>query len=57
MTRNEMASRTASKWAFSWTPTRFLKDTEVLYREGAAEKAVEWGQSRDQEGEDQLGDS
>lgn len=35
----------------------FLKDTEVVYREGAAEKAVEWGQSRDQEGEDQLGDS
>ena len=42
---------------FSWTTTRFLKDTEVVYREGAAEKAVEWGQSRDQEGEDQLGDS
>lgn len=35
----------------------FLKDAEVVCREGAAEKAVEWSQRRDQEGEDQLGES
>ena len=33
----------------------FLKNIEVGSREGAAEKAVEWRQRRDQDGEDRLG--
>ncbi len=35
----------------------FLKDTEVGCREGGAERAAEWRQRRDRDGEDQLGDS
>ena len=33
----------------------FLKNTEVGSREGVAEKAMEWRQQRDWDGEDQLG--
>ena len=33
----------------------FLKNTEVGSREGTAERAAEWRQRRDQDGEDQLG--
>ncbi len=33
----------------------FLKDTEVGGREGTAEKAMEWRQRMDLEGEEQLG--
>ena len=36
---------------------KFLKDTEVGCREGAAEMVEEWRQRRDQDGEDQLGDA
>ena len=35
----------------------FLKDTEVGCREGGAERAAEWRQRRDQDGEDRLGNS
>ncbi len=35
----------------------FLKHTEVGGREGAAEKAMEWRQRMDLEGEEQLGDT
>ncbi len=35
----------------------FLKDIEVGCREGRAERAAEWRQRRDQDGEDQWGDS
>ena len=34
----------------------FLKNTKVRSREGTAEKMVEWGQKKDQDGEDQLRD-
>ena len=34
----------------------FSKNTEVGSREDAAERELEWGQRRDQDGEDQLGD-
>ena len=33
----------------------FLKNTEVGSREGTAERMAEWGQRRDQDGEDRLG--
>ena len=33
----------------------FLKNTKVGSREGTAEKIAEWGQRRDQDGEDRLG--
>ncbi len=33
----------------------FLKSTEVGNREGTAERMAEWGQRRDQDGEDRLG--
>ena len=33
----------------------FLKNTEVGSREGTGERMAEWGQRRDQDGEDRLG--
>lgn len=49
-----IAERLANKHAVG-PLLEFLKNTEVGSREGTAERAAEWGQRRDQDGEDRLG--
>ena len=51
-----LAELLANKYALG-PLLKFLKDSEVGCREGAAEKAEEWRQRRDQDGEGQLGDT
>lgn len=36
---------------------KFLKNTEIGYRKGAAQRELEWEQRRDKERENQLDDS
>lgn len=54
--RKWLAELLANSYAVG-TLLEFLKETAVVSREGAVEKAIEWAQRRDREGEDELGDS
>lgn len=49
-----IAERLANKHAVRQL-LEFLKNTEVGSREGTAERAADWRQRRDQDGEDRLG--